>query len=89
MKRRKHHQRESTRNERSWRVRYVFEPGPGPDLGRRIADFHTSDKAQALRKAREYAQRGRLVTLSRHTGAGHWQDMPVTTPNSRKETTTP
>ncbi|MFE9906460.1 hypothetical protein [Streptomyces achromogenes] len=87
MRRRKHHAREQTRNERAFRVRYVFEPSTGLDVGRRMADFHTSDKAQALRKAREYAQCGRLISLSRHLGAGRWEDITVIVPGARKEAT--
>ncbi|MET8765518.1 hypothetical protein [Streptomyces sp. NPDC004658] len=81
MKRRKHHAREQTRNERAFRVRYTYPLGPG--LGRRTAEFHTSDKAQAMRKAREYAARGWLIALSRHLGEGRWEDVPVQ--SARKE----
>ncbi|WP_327230841.1 hypothetical protein [Streptomyces murinus] len=82
MKRRKHHGREATRNERSFRVRYVHPTGVGS--GRRTVDFHTSDKAQALRKAREYAERGWLISFSRHLGECRWEDIPITVPGSRK-----
>ncbi|MFI9824463.1 hypothetical protein ACIHFC_29025 [Streptomyces sp. NPDC052013] len=80
MKRRRHHNREQTRNERAYAVRYAYPTRQGW----RSADFITSDKAQAYRQARHYAQRGWLRSFSRHLGGGRWADIQLTAPSGRK-----
>ncbi|MBL1108029.1 hypothetical protein JK361_26150 [Streptomyces sp. 5-8] len=83
MKRRTHHAREQTRNDRAYVIRYTFPLGPGQ--GRRTADFHTADKAQAYRRARDYEQRGWLTSLALHHGKGRWEDLTATVQKTRKE----
>ncbi|MFF9312200.1 hypothetical protein ACF1BS_14940 [Streptomyces sp. NPDC014748] len=81
---RRHRAREHTRNEQAYAVRYTYPAGRGL---RRTAEFHTSDKAQAYRKAREYKARGWLTSFARHLGEGRWEEIPVTAPDARKAAT--
>lgn len=67
----RHHGKEQTRNETAFVVQYRY-PAPG---GWRTADFLTSDKAQAYRSARIYAERGWLRSFARHLGSGNWLDL--------------
>ncbi|MFB7776871.1 hypothetical protein [Streptomyces bauhiniae] len=81
MKRRKHHGREHTYNSRLYVVQHQY---PQPNGTWKRSQFQTSDRAQALCKAREMANRGWLISLAYHRGDGTWQTVPVTTPPTRK-----
>ncbi|MGW4728904.1 hypothetical protein ACWEQC_06935 [Streptomyces shenzhenensis] len=70
MKRRKHHGKEQTYNDRVFVVRYTRPFGT-----RETGEFSTSDRRQAYRQARRWASLGRLISFTRHVGAGRWQDL--------------
>lgn len=88
MKRRTHNNRDTTRNERAFVVRYERPQPATPD--RKTWDFNTRDRRQAFRVAAQYAEVGTLVGLFRHSGRGLLErlEMPGEK-SSRKAIATP
>ncbi|MFG2963535.1 hypothetical protein ACGFZS_09625 [Streptomyces sp. NPDC048288] len=70
MKRRKHHGREQTRNDRSYALVFTVA-----DPARETGESTTSDRRQAYRRARQLARQKRLIRFTVYLGRGQQEDL--------------